>query len=96
MTSSLFLRAESEPGATLDELLAAIDRTFQQAERELRTIQPSRIHDPRGIGRKQLPTTVLGLLVHIAEHTQRHLGQAITTANLVKARPNADSVMPTA
>lgn len=85
-----FLHAEAEPGATLEELLAAIDQTFQQSERELRTIQPSQIHEPRGIGRKQLPTTVLGLVVHIAEHTQRHLGQAITTANLVKARPNRD------
>ncbi len=38
---------------------------------------------PRGVGRKKLPTTVGGLLVHCADHTQRHVGQAITTAKVV-------------
>ncbi|MEP6714465.1 MAG: DinB family protein, partial [Terriglobia bacterium] len=36
----------------------------------------------RRVGRQQLPTTVIGLLVHIAEHTQRHVGQAISAAKL--------------
>lgn len=79
-----FLKAESEPGATLAELLLAIDATLRATETRLRTIDPATIHEPRYIGRKRLPTTVLGLLVHIAEHTQRHLGQAITTAKLVR------------
>jgi uncharacterized damage-inducible protein DinB len=76
------LKAESEPGASLAELLAAVDAALAQAADELRTIKAESIHAPRYIGRKRLPTTVLGLLVHIAEHTQRHLGQAITTAKL--------------
>ncbi len=79
-----FLKEEATPGATLEELLAAIDATLRATEARLRTIDPATIHDPRYIGRKRLPTTVLGLLVHIAEHTQRHLGQAITTAKLVR------------
>ena len=79
-----FLRTEAKPGATLEELLGAIHTCFANAERELKTIDPSAIHQFRGIGRKQLPSTVLGLIVHIAEHTQRHLGQAITTAKLVR------------
>jgi len=37
------------------------------------------------VGRMRLPTTVIGLLVHIAEHTQRHVGQAISAAKLVRA-----------
>jgi hypothetical protein len=40
--------------------------------------------EPRYVGRKQLPTTVLGLLVHIAEHTQRHIGEAIMIARLAR------------
>ena len=40
---------------------------------------------PRAVGRKKLPTTVGGLLVHCADHTQRHVGQAITTAKIVMA-----------
>jgi uncharacterized damage-inducible protein DinB len=39
----------------------------------------------RGVGRKRLPTTVGGLLVHCAEHTQRHVGQMVTTVKLVQA-----------
>lgn len=79
-----FLKEEGVPGATLQELLTAVDASLRASEEALRTIQPSQIHQPRFIGRKRLPTTVLGLLVHIAEHTQRHLGQAITTAKLVR------------
>ena len=79
-----FLKDEATPGATLGELLTDIDRSFAASEARLRTIDPASIHQPRYIGRKRLPTTVLGLLVHIAEHTQRHLGQAITTAKLAR------------
>lgn len=77
------LKQEAEPGATLPELLAEIDARLADAERRIRTIEPSMLQEPRYIGKKRLPSTVLGLLVHVAEHTQRHLGQAITTAKLV-------------
>ena len=79
-----FLKDELCPGASLDELMMAIDRSLATAEARLRTLDPATIHELRYIGRKRLPTTVLGLLVHIAEHTQRHLGQAITTAKLAR------------
>ena len=49
-----------------------------------RALDPAHLTDPRGVGRKQLPTTVNGLLVHIAEHTQRHVGQAICAAKLAR------------
>lgn len=79
-----YMKSENVPGATLEELLAGVDAALRSVEDRIRTIQPSQIHEPRFIGRKRLPTTVLGLLVHIAEHTQRHLGQAITTAKLLR------------
>jgi hypothetical protein len=79
-----FLREETTPGATLPDLLAALQVTLHATETKLRTINPESMADARFIGRKRLPTTVYGLLVHIAEHTQRHLGQAITTAKLVR------------
>lgn len=77
-------KAEAEPGASLDELLAGVDAALSKAESELRSLASASIHEPRYVGRKRLPTTVLALLVHIAEHTQRHLGQSITTAKLVR------------
>jgi hypothetical protein len=81
-----FLRQETTPGAALPELLAGIDAALRHAEERIATIDPAAIHEPRSIGRRRLPTTVLGLLVHIAEHTQRHLGQAITTAKFLRER----------
>jgi len=79
-----FMKAEGVPGASLEELLAGVDQGLRSVEDRIRTIDPATIHEPRFIGRKRLPTTVLGLLVHIAEHSQRHLGQAITTAKMLK------------
>lgn len=79
-----FLREEGTPGASLADLLAGVNAALAASETQLRRIRPEQLHAPRFVGRKRLPTTVLGLLVHIAEHTQRHLGQAITTAKLVR------------
>lgn len=79
------LRNESETGASLDTLLRLLNDSFDSAEEQLRKIDPESLYAPRAVGRRKLPTTVLGLLVHISEHTQRHLGQAITTIKLIRA-----------
>ncbi|MFN7925967.1 MAG: DinB family protein [Bryobacteraceae bacterium] len=79
------LKRESEPGASRDELLTAMEAQLAACEAFVRTIDPAHLRHPREVGRKKLPTTVIGLIVHIAEHTQRHLGQAITTIKLVRA-----------
>jgi uncharacterized damage-inducible protein DinB len=63
-----------------DDLLALLDRALDGAETIVRAIDPATLADPRAVGRKRLPTTVIGLLTHIAEHTQRHVGQAISAA----------------
>ena len=78
------LKTEKEPGAAREELLAGIDQAFASAGTIARSLDPARLADSRGVGRKQLPTTVIGLLVHIAEHTQRHVGQAISAAKWAK------------
>jgi len=68
-----------------DQLLADLDSALQQAEAVVRSLDPARLSEPRTVGRKHLPTTIAGLLTHIAEHTQRHVGQAISAAKLAKA-----------
>lgn len=78
------LAEEMEPGEGLDKLLLEVERSLQRAERVIRAIEPATFADPRWVGRNHLPTTVAGLLVHIAEHTQRHLGQAIAAAQLAR------------
>jgi uncharacterized damage-inducible protein DinB len=75
--------AEGSPGAlSRDQLLAALNHAFRDAEAVVRAIDPATLADARTVGRKRLPTTVTGLLTHIAEHTQRHVGQAISAAKL--------------
>jgi len=78
------LKQELSPGAGIEELLSGLDASFRDAETRLRNLRFDSLQAPRYVGRKRLPTTVMGLLVHIAEHTQRHLGQAITTARLLQ------------
>jgi uncharacterized damage-inducible protein DinB len=65
-----------------DEANAAIDRALEQ----LRMTQPERLLDERRVGRAGLPSNMLGLLFHAAEHSTRHLGQAITTARMLAVR----------
>lgn len=76
------LKAESTPGATLTELLELIDAEFVATEDLVRSLPVGTYVAPRYVGRQQLPTTVGGLIIHLSEHTQRHLGQAILTAKL--------------
>jgi uncharacterized damage-inducible protein DinB len=77
------LKREHVPGATRAELLESVDETLRQIEERLRALDPGSLYEPRFVGRERKPTTVIGLLMHIAEHSQRHLGQAITTAKLL-------------
>jgi uncharacterized damage-inducible protein DinB len=77
------LKAEAEPGATRDALLAEVDNALESAQHRVRSIRIGGLDAPRAVGRKQLPTSVGGLVVHVADHTQRHVGQAVTTAKLL-------------
>jgi len=79
------LATQMDPGATLQQLLSQMEQRFAAAEAKVRTIDPATLHQPRQVGRKRLPTTVGGLLTHIAEHMQRHVGQAIVTAKIVRS-----------
>ncbi len=68
--------------AVFSEWEAQIERTRQRLDAIVR----QRVDLPVKIGRKGLPTTLAGLLIHAAEHTQRHVGQAITTAKVIVAQ----------
>ena len=80
------LNSELDASATRDELLAELDAALRRAAVRIRQIDTNRLEEPRPVGTKLLPTTVGGLLVHVAEHTQRHVGQAITTAKIIAGR----------
>lgn len=75
-----------EEAATAEEVLQEFREGIASAKERVRAFAPERYERFRGVGRKQLPTTVGGLLIHCAEHTSRHVGQAVTTAKLVRSR----------
>jgi hypothetical protein len=79
------MKREKEPGATRDDLFAELEKAVLAAEAVVKAIDPQTWLDRRQVGRKQLPTTVGGLITHIAEHTQRHVGEAIITAKAIRA-----------
>ncbi len=79
------LKGESAGAETLAELLAGVEASFSNAAERVRTLSAADFNMPRGVGRKQLPTSTGGALIHVADHTQRHVGQVVTTAKVLKA-----------
>jgi len=81
------LAQELQPDArlTADDLLAAVDAAVERALEQLRGTREDTLTAVRHVGRGRLPSTVLGLLFHAAEHSQRHVGQAVTTSRLMEA-----------
>lgn len=74
------LSGDTEPPALVEAVVEAVHRTIEQ----IRATPGSSLFEPRKVGRAGLPSTVIGLLFHAAEHAQRHTGQVITTARIVK------------
>jgi uncharacterized damage-inducible protein DinB len=79
------MELESEPGAKRAELFEEVNRSLDSAARRIRAFAAARFAEPRAVGRQSMPTTLAGLIVHVADHTQRHVGQAVTTAKLLKS-----------
>jgi uncharacterized damage-inducible protein DinB len=70
---------------SLAELLAEVEVAFTDAAERIRVLATANLDTPRFVGRKQLPTSIGGALIHVADHTQRHVGQVVTTAKVIKA-----------
>ncbi len=80
-----YRKAELDP-ASGKEIFPALEEAFENSIRRIRAMASVCLEEARSVGSKQLPSSAGGLLIHLAEHTQRHVGQAITTAKLVRAR----------
>ena len=82
-------RSEAEAGnppAPLADLVAEASAQIDSALDQLRRTPTDQLLEHRGVGRAQLPSNVLGLLFHAAEHSTRHTGQLITTAKILANR----------
>ncbi len=80
------LYAEEKPPfeITILQLVARFNLQVDKALEQLQHTEETSLTDFRGVGRRQLPSTVIGLLVHAAEHTMRHLGQLLVTAKVLR------------
>lgn len=79
------LKGEKSGDEPLATLLAGVQATLAAAAERIRALAAADLETPRAVGRKQLPTSLGGALIHVADHTQRHVGQLVTTAKLLKA-----------
>ena len=81
------LQTELAPNAMVAELLNEVREGLASASGRVRAFDPATYEEQRFVGRGRVPTTVGALLIHCAEHTQRHVGQAITTARITSSSP---------
>lgn len=66
------------------QMINQLDLRIAEAVEELKNANPASLTELRGIGKKQIPTTVIGLYVHAAEHSMRHIGQLLVTVRVLK------------
>ncbi len=80
------IHLEMDPGVSgsLHELLLQVKEALRRSEQVIRALDPALLTETRSVGRKHLSTTVVGLVVHLAEHTQRHVGELIITAKVAR------------
>jgi uncharacterized damage-inducible protein DinB len=82
-----YLQSEKYPPTTsysVQELVDDFNKQVDKALKQLRETPEQSLLQPVGVGRKKLPSTVLGLLFHAAEHTQRHTGQLLVTTRVLR------------
>jgi uncharacterized damage-inducible protein DinB len=80
----LALESDTTQYLTVKGLLTRFNNQVNKALTQLKNIDEKTLLEPRGIGRKQIPTNLLGLLFHAAEHTQRHVGQLFVTVRILQ------------
>jgi hypothetical protein len=81
--SALAAEDTDQSGRSLGEVAGLAVSQIDRALAQVRSTSQASLLEARRVGRAGLPSTVIGLLVHAAEHTTRHVGQAITTARIV-------------
>ena len=81
------IKLEGAPVSSADVpiVLNALSVRVDAAIAELRAIDVATLGDFRGVGRAQLPSTVIGCLVHGAEHSMRHVGQLSVTTRVARS-----------
>ncbi|GAB3946514.1 hypothetical protein GCM10028805_17160 [Spirosoma harenae] len=77
------LASEGKPSGSVQKLVRDFDNQVERSLIQLRKTEEQTLTEVRGVGRAQLPSTVIGLLTHSAEHTMRHVGQLSVTVRIL-------------
>jgi len=85
------LKSEQAGDEPLAALLAEVEVSFARAADRIRMLATANLDTPRFVGRKKLPTSIGGALIHVADHTARHVGQVVTTAKVIRAMKAASN-----
>jgi uncharacterized damage-inducible protein DinB len=80
------LASEMDGAGSRESIFGELEQSLEKTRQRLGAIARQLPDLPVAIGRERLPATLAGLLIHAAEHTQRHVGQAITTAKVIVAQ----------
>lgn len=72
-----------DPSIRTSVLLKNLDDKIRESINYFKTIDPQLLTAKREVGRQRLPSTVIGLIFHAAEHTMRHTGQLLVTARIL-------------
>lgn len=70
---------------SMHQLIIQLDKQIDVDIEELKKVKEDSLTEVRGVGRKQIPTTLIGLYFHAAEHSMRHIGQLLVTVRVLKA-----------
>ena len=76
---------EQDTGESAETLVRLAQAAIDRALTHVKTTPPCTLDEAREVGRNRLPSTVLGLLFHAAEHAQRHSAQILTTSKIIGA-----------
>ncbi|MES1223107.1 MAG: DinB family protein [Bacteroidota bacterium] len=74
---------KTQETVTTNQLIEKLNDQVDIAISHLQNTNSQTLTEQRVVGRKQIPSTVIGLLFHAAEHTQRHTGQLLVTAKII-------------
>jgi hypothetical protein len=85
MDALLIEGKEEKSSSSAKELIEELDKQIDNAIKELISVKEDTLTEARGVGRKQIPTTLIGLYFHAAEHSMRHIGQLLVTVRILKA-----------
>ena len=85
MDALLIEGKEEKNSLSAKELIEELDKQIDDAIKELISVKEDTLTEARGVGRKQIPATLIGLYFHAAEHSMRHIGQLLVTVRILKA-----------